>query len=436
MKNYRLIVAIALVALMVVSIFSMFSNAAQKSAELNAYVEKAQVYAEEGLLDKAAEQYSAAIALHPDVNYYNIASDLYYEDGAYADSISWAEEAVDAFPEEPSGYARVIRGYLATRYYDSAFEALAAYDGRKLQSEEVEQYRDEMMSLYTLSVFSVEDVAQSSSGYCAVYKNEVWGIATAKGKTFLKPAYTKVGYMANDVVAVCDAEGTWYFADADGLLVQNLSNHIEGDIAEVGLYNNGLFAVSDGTTYTYYDGDLNARFGGYDYAGAFNNEVAAVKKGEAWSLINTEGNVISSTTYDEIVTDYRGICCQKGIVIAKSGDRYILLDSAGKQIGSAAFENGKVPVNGDLFAVMQNGKWGFADLQGNIVIEPQYENACSFSNGYAAVCIDGLWGYIDESNTLRIPAEFTECRNMSSSGIAFVKQETGWQILKLYWKNY
>ena len=48
-------------------------------------------------------------------------------------------------------------------------------------------------------------------------------------------------------------------------------------------------------------------------------------------------------------------------------------------------------------------KWGYIDKSGKIVIEPQFDDASSFSEGLAAVCLGdycplrGKWGYIDKS---------------------------------------
>ena len=57
-----------------------------------------------------------------------------------------------------------------------------------------------------------------------------------------------------------------------------------------------------------------------------------------------------------------------------------------------------------LVAFCKNGKWGFVNTAGEVVLEPKYENARSFSNGLAAVCEDGKWGFVDkERNAISIP---------------------------------
>lgn len=49
----------------------------------------------------------------------------------------------------------------------------------------------------------------------------------------------------------------------------------------------------------------------------------------------------------------------------------------------------------EYFQVIENGKYGFRDLDGNIVIQPQFDMAEMFSEGYSAVQIGEKWGLID-----------------------------------------
>lgn len=53
--------------------------------------------------------------------------------------------------------------------------------------------------------------------------------------------------------------------------------------------------------------------------------------------------------------------------------------------------------------------YGYVDTSGTLVIPfKSYENALDFSDGMAAVQIDGLWGFIDSTGKLAIPAEFQD----------------------------
>lgn len=49
------------------------------------------------------------------------------------------------------------------------------------------------------------------------------------------------------------------------------------------------------------------------------------------------------------------------------------------------------------FQVIKNGKTGFRDLDNKIVIEPQFDNAEMFSEGYSSVQVGNKYGLIDET---------------------------------------
>ncbi len=69
------------------------------------------------------------------------------------------------------------------------------------------------------------------------------------------------------------------------------------------------------------------------------------------------------------------------------------------------------------FQYMGNGKTGFRDLDGKIVIKAIYESAEMFSEGYSAVEVDGKWGLIDETGKYIIEPQF-EYLGSVHSGLA------------------
>ena len=53
-----------------------------------------------------------------------------------------------------------------------------------------------------------------------------------------------------------------------------------------------------------------------------------------------------------------------------------------------------------------NGKWGFIDKSGTLVIPARYDDARSFHEGLAGVQINDKWVFIDKSGTLVIPVRY------------------------------
>jgi WG containing repeat len=74
--------------------------------------------------------------------------------------------------------------------------------------------------------------------------------------------------------------------------------------------------------------------------------------------------------------------------------------------------------------ILKDGNYGFIDSDGNIAIEPVFDQAMHFSDGLAAVLIDGKWGFIDTTGRLAIEAQFSGVAPFSE-GLALFWNEDG-----------
>ena len=70
---------------------------------------------------------------------------------------------------------------------------------------------------------------------------------------------------------------------------------------------------------------------------------------------------------------------------------------------------------------MRDGKWGFVSKEGELVTEPTYEEADSFSLGYAPFCKNGKWGCIDADGNVLIKPEFDSLKPFSQNGYALAE---------------
>lgn len=74
-----------------------------------------------------------------------------------------------------------------------------------------------------------------------------------------------------------------------------------------------------------------------------------------------------------------------------------------------------------LFPIRQNGKNGYINSKGEVVIQPQFAFTLPFSEGLAAVCIgSGKCGYIDETGNFAINPQFDSALRFSESLAAVV----------------
>lgn len=119
-----------------------------------------------------------------------------------------------------------------------------------------------------------------------------------------------------------------------------------------------------------------------------------------YGLIDIHENVIISFEYNALrIADPK-----KKIFFGRKGSKNILLNLS---------ENRNIELKYDIFTsdfreglalFSQNGKYGFIDQEGNIVIDAKYENKFSFfSEGLASVSQNGKSGYIDRTGKVIIP---------------------------------
>lgn len=73
-----------------------------------------------------------------------------------------------------------------------------------------------------------------------------------------------------------------------------------------------------------------------------------------------------------------------------------------------------------LFWIREDGKYGYIDRTGKVVIKPQYENTMGFNEGLAATKMNGKYGYIDTKGRWVIKPQF-DFTYMFSEGLAMVR---------------
>ena len=109
--------------------------------------------------------------------------------------------------------------------------------------------------------------------------------------------------------------------------------------------------------------------------------------------------------------DVAAFLCQSLNVARTIPSQYIAGDN--KLFAIEPEMGGRGPFSNGLAVALVNGKYGYMDKAGKLVITPQYEQAGSFSEGLAAVQVGGKWGYIDTKGNLVIQPQFTSADSFS-----------------------
>ena len=68
----------------------------------------------------------------------------------------------------------------------------------------------------------------------------------------------------------------------------------------------------------------------------------------------------------------------------------------------------------------QTRKYGYQAKDKTWVIEPRFDDATRFNNGFAEVTIDGRKGLIDTEGTMILPAEYDDIKKFDKNGLCEV----------------
>jgi WG containing repeat len=95
------------------------------------------------------------------------------------------------------------------------------------------------------------------------------------------------------------------------------------------------------------------------------------------------------------------------------------IDRTGKIVIPAKFDRIDEGFSEGLAAVSIGNKWGYIDQMGKVVIPLKFSQAISFHEGLGSVSIGGKWGYVDPTGKLVITAQFDSPGDFQN-GLAYI----------------
>lgn len=160
--------------------------------------------------------------------------------------------------------------------------------------------------------------------------------------------------------------------------------------------------------------------------------------------INTIANEINAMMMDTTEKFHEGL--KKIEIDGKVG----FIDTLGNVViepqfdGAGCFNEGLVSVtigskresyvtrDGDTETALVGGKMGFIDRTGKYVVEPIYDYCNYFSQGVAVVAKDGKWGYIDKTGKEVIALQFDRAMDFwDANGFAAVCKDGKWGLIDI-----
>ena len=268
--------------------------------------------------------------------------------------------------------------------------------------------------------------AESDDGHLfPVKKGNIAGFIDIKGDVIIPLQFAEVGEFSEGLAAAQDVEsGKWGYIDRTGTFI------ISPQFRTAGFFSEGLAGVR-------------------------------MEDSDGW-YINRSGELI--------IPGYGGSIVQNGMATVKKQGKTIFTDKKGEELFEVSGD--AWPVGGGLIAFMKNGRMGFVDRQGIVIIQPiyhcdvnwrdqqfeeritpvsklmpngkdkfgfidisgktvvdfQYDWAEQFFDGLAMVVKDGKYGYINTAGEVVIPLEFDGAEHFSE-GLAAVEVNGRWGFM-------
>lgn len=258
------------------------------------------------------------------------------------------------------------------------------------------------------------------SGYIIVTTDNKYGIIGIDKNIILEPTYEQISYIGSNTYYSVKISGKSYLLDITTKSTSQVGyDSIENITGEdVIIKNNNVYGIVD-------KAGAQKVATNYEYLGyAFSNYYIA-KKNNKYGVINNDGTELIECKYADMMCNKSGEFIRAdidniesvilnsnleekvtGIVSEINEDKGYIRVRVGQEYKYYNFkleekQSKEIFTTNTLFLVKQNEKYGYADKDGEIVVECKYDDAKEQNAyGYCAVQKDGKWGSIDSNGVI------------------------------------
>ena len=146
----------------------------------------------------------------------------------------------------------------------------------------------------------------------------------------------------------------------------------------------------------------------FEQAMPFKGGLAAVKVNGKWGVVDTKLNFVVEPKYDfvehlKVKSETRKET--QLLTVGHVRNRYGFIDTLGEVVVQPQFQEAGA-YRESLARVKVEGLWGYADMQGQMVIAARYKEAMDFHGGLARVRNGRYWGFINAAGEAVTPEQF------------------------------
>jgi WG repeat protein len=235
-------------------------------------------------------------------------------------------------------------------------------------------------------------------------QGNTWGFIDNRGKAVIAPRF-EAALPYSEGLAAVKREGRWGYIDRNGLevipiryrTVQSFRNGVA--IVDTGLPNHpvGLIDTAGSWVTPPLFRSLSAA------AGPDGLLLGQKEPAEGFGFYDRSGNLVLGPYFLAFPFAQGRARVKTGV---RTGSDDWLIDISGTLLPKKPLVLDGIRFSEGLIAVRRDRKLGYMDLEGNVAIEPRYDQGGEFTEGLAAVQLEGRWIFIDKSGaaTSEFPA--------------------------------
>jgi hypothetical protein len=259
--------------------------------------------------------------------------------------------------------------------------------------------------------------AEYEGGLISAAKDGQWGVLDRQGRVLIVSRFGFIDDFADGMARVTEG-GKYGYIDKDGkLAIPPRYDHTWG-------FRDGLAIVKENGKYGYIDKTGKMVISPqYDYLGVmlFSEGLAAVKVGGKWGYIDKTGKMVIAPQFSE-AGYFEG-----GLAVVRPSGKAGAVNREGEMVIEPVFDDLFLAEGAPAMGLVYENNYTtsrcvFVDESGKL-ITPWFDGAWEFQEGIAQVRVDGKFGFIDTTGKMVIEPYFSHASRHCQNGLVFVERD-------------
>ncbi|MDF2534653.1 MAG: repeat-containing protein [Bacillales bacterium] len=430
MKQIPKIIFIVMLILFICTWVNVISGSINEKLKYDEHLDQLDILENKEIYIDAIKIVEVLLEINPRDIYLHLKhADLNKKLGRERIYIEEIEGLIQIYPKYKEPIVALAKYYEQKGMYSEAIRILKNSNMLK-ENGELDRLYQKIKGKFFERYESFDDIKDWHNNISFIKTENHWAKISSNGTTSNQFIYQDVGgYDSKEGIFPGEVRDTWmYFNESEN---RKLVSNRKFDF--LGTFSEGLAPVKRKGNAGYINRNFREYAMKFSYTGTFKNGIAAVRdQNGRWGFINKKFKFVSESRFDDIVIDEYGLCSEYGVSFVKRNGDYFLVNLKGMRIGELKFDDVKTFESNQYAAVKIDGKWGFINKKGKWTIKPKFQNAISFTIGLGGVQQNGIWGFIDLKGDSVIEPQFSEVKPFSKLGLAPVREGSIWHFIQLY----